>query len=62
MKIYVNELFENYNKIHKPLKDINWKACENSNLKCKAYRKRQNLKEKKIFFRLIMYRNNANKM
>lgn len=33
MKIYLNELFENYNKIHKPLNDTHWKVSENSNLK-----------------------------
>lgn len=45
MKIYRNELFENYNKIHKPLKDTHWKVCKNSNLK-QAYEKRQNLRQK----------------
>lgn len=33
MKIYLNELFENYYKIDNPLKDTHGKVCENSNLK-----------------------------
>lgn len=48
MKIYLNELFENYNKIHKPLKGTHWKVCENSNLECQA-NERQNLRQKKQF-------------